>query len=141
MATGGYVIKDASVVIDGTDDISALIRQVVVHREYADVDATGMRSDGASEHKHGLRSDSFTFTAKSTFGAEGLDAVFEALFENESEFTVTVTPHEGVVSESNPGFEGTAILLTYEPISGEVGALATTELNIPCQGRIAKRTT
>lgn len=140
MATGGYVIKDASVTVNGTD-ISELIRQVVVHREYADVDATGMRSDGAMEHLPGLRNDSFTLTAKSSFGAAGLDEVFEDLFENGTEFEIDVTPHSGDVSESNPGFRGTAILLTYEPISGEVGSLATTELNIPCQGRIEKHTT
>lgn len=139
MAASGYVIKDPTIYID-THDVSDLVREVTVHREYADVDATGARSDGAMEHKHGLRNDSFTIVAKSTFGAAGLDSILEDLFENEEEFEVTVNPHALPTTTDNPQYQGTCILLTYEPITGQIGALSTASLNLPCQGRIAKVT-
>lgn len=141
MSTGtGFVIKSGVVQIDGAD-ISDLVRSVTVHREYADVDGTGLGSGGAMEHKAGLRNDSFTLNAKSSYQATtGLDAIFEELFETETEFEVSVQPFAGGVSDTNPAYVGTVLLLTYDPISGEVGALSTTELNMPCQGRIAKQT-
>lgn len=141
MATGGFVILDATVEVDG-NDISELIKSVTVHREYADVDATGMRSGGAMEHLNGLRSDSFTFTAKSSFEAlTGLDAIFEELFENSTEFEVSVKPHEGATTDENPAYVADVLLQQYDPIAGEIGALSTTELTLPCQGRIVKQTT
>lgn len=141
MATGGFVILDATVEVNGAD-ISALVKSVTVHREYADVDATGMRSGGAMEHLNGIRNDSFTLTAKSSFEAlTGLDAIFEDLFENSTEFEVSVKPHEGDTSTDNPAYVADVLLQSYDPIAGEIGALSTTELNLPCQGRIVKHTT
>jgi hypothetical protein len=137
MAASGYVIKDATVFINGSD-VSDLIREVAVNRKYADVDATGMRSDGAMEHKNGLRDDSFALVAKSSFGAAGLDEILEALFEDEDEFEVTVNPHPLPTALDNPQYQGTCLLQEYTPISGAVGALSTTPLTLPCQGRIAK---
>lgn len=137
MASRGTVVKDATVTLNGTD-VSGLIREVHVLRTYADVDATGMRSDGAMEHKAGLRNDSFTLVAKNTFGAGELDETIEALFENEDEFEVTVNPFPLPTSEDNPQYQGTVLLLDYEPFGGQVGALSTTSLTLPCQGRIVK---
>lgn len=136
MATGGYVIKNATVKINNVD-MSEFIKQVTVHKEYADVDATGMRSDGAMEHLPGLRNDSFALVAKTSFAAAALHATIEALFEAGDEFPVEVVPTDNAVSVTNPSFTGNCILLTYEPVAGAIGALATTPLTLPCNGRIA----
>ncbi len=133
----GTVVKDATVYLNGTD-VSKLIKEVHVLRSYADVDATGMRSDGAMEHLAGLRNDSFTLVAKNNFGSGALSDVIEALFEDEEEFEVTVNPFPLPTAEANPQYQGTVLLLDYEPFGGQVGALSTTALTLPCQGRIAK---
>lgn len=140
MAASGFVIKEPTVSING-DDVSDFVREVHVNREYADVDATGGRGDGAMEHKAGLRADSFVIVAKSAYGASELDATLESLFEAETEFEVEVSPFNTTISDSNPNYVGTVLLLTYSPFGGAIGELATTGLTMPCQGRIVRETT
>lgn len=141
MSEIGFVILDGTVIVDGTD-LSDHVREVQVNLVAADVDATGLNGGGGSTHRQGLKNENFMVTFMSDYNPGSVDAVLFPHYDAGTEFTVQVQPFAGAASDTNPRYEGTCILVgTYAPISGQVGALSTTQVTFPVQGRIARYTT
>lgn len=138
-----FVLRNAWVKINGTNDISDHVSEVSVNMTAADVDVTAM---GAGGHQRilGIRDDSFTLTAFSDFAANSLDAIMYPLFTASNNagslFLVEVAANGSTISSTNPKYSGTVILTEYTPISGAVGDASTTSLTLPVNGTITRGT-
>lgn len=133
-----YVIRNAVVQLDGTD-ISQHVSTVTVDMTAADVRVTAMGA-GGEQHLAGIRDDSFTFTAFTSFGASSLHEVVNAKFVAAGTLEVIVFPAGGTAGTANPKFIGYCPLLTYSPTSGGIGDAATTTLTLPVNGTITVAT-
>lgn len=133
-----FVIRNAVVKLDGTD-VSSYVSSVSVDMAAADIDSTAMGA-GGRQHMAGIRDDKFTLTAFSDFGASGLHSIVNAKFVAAGTLSVVVYPSGSTVSSSNPSFTGYCPLLTYSPVSGNVGDAATTTLDLPVSGTITVAT-
>lgn len=135
-----FVLKNAYAEIDG-HDLSDRVRQVAVEMNADDVDSSTM-GDGVHQHLAGLRNDNFQFTFASDFDTGKVDDVLYPLLataDTQPEFTVKVAANSGTASATNPVYStGAAVLLTYQPISGEIGALSEAQVTIPSNERIVR---
>lgn len=133
-----YVLKDASLEIDG-DDVSNRVRGLSVTMTADDVDSSTM-GDGVHQHIGGLRSDNYEVTFAND--PDVLDPVLFPLLASADatpEFTVDAAAFSTGASASNPHYTtGAAILLAYNPISGEIGALSEFQVTIPSNEAIVR---
>src|SRR5262245_13881363 len=133
-----YVLKDATLELDG-HDVSSRVRGLSVTMTADDVDSSTM-GDGVHQHIGGLRSDNYevTFANDPTV----LDPVLYPLLATASttpEFTADASAFAGAASVNNPHYTtGAAILLAYNPISGEIGALSEFQVTIPSNEAIVR---
>lgn len=125
------VLRDCVITVNGVD-FSDHISQVEVQLKKASVDTTNF-SGGGKEQVAGLKDDEFTISFQQDFAAAEVDATLYPLYNNETEFIVTVKPTSAAVSASNPLYSGTCILLEYSPLAGKVGDLSDTKVKFPSQ--------
>lgn len=125
------VLRDCFIEVDGVD-FSDHAGSVTISLKKDDIDSTNFSGSGR-ERTHGLKDESFTIKFHQDFDAASVDATLFPLYDNEEEFVVTVRPHAGSVSATNPSYTATCILLEYQPLAGDVGALSTTDVTFPAQ--------
>jgi hypothetical protein len=121
------VLRDVTVTVDGTD-LSDHFSAITVEDGAADVDGTAFGSVYTQTLK-GMRTAQITGTLQQDFDAGSVDAVHSVLNDQDLPFKVIVKPTSGAVSATNPAFvlpEGQ--LLGYNPLSGSVGDLSTTDI-------------
>lgn len=133
-----FVLRNAAVRIAGTD-FSDHVSEVAVQLTAADVDTTAMGA-GGHERLAGIRDDGFELTMFSDFAATSVDAVLHAQMAGSSLFLVEVWAAGTVTAATNPKYSGTAILLEYQPINGQVGAASMTQVQLPVNGTISRAT-
>lgn len=134
-----FVLRNCVIGLDGTD-VSTLIKEVSVEMSADEIEVTAM---GAGGHQRlaGIRDDKFTFTAFSNFASNSLHSIINAKFVAAGTIEVKVTPNTSTVGTTNPLFIGYCPLLTYNPVSGNVGDAAMTPLSMPVSGTITVSTT
>ena len=125
------VLRNCVITVNGID-FSDHVSSVEVSLKKASIDTTNF-SGGGKEQVAGLKDDEFTINFQQDFAAAEVDATLYPLYNNETEFVVTVKPVAGAVSVSNPLYSGTCILLEYQPLSGKVGELSDTKVKFPSQ--------
>lgn len=125
------VLRDCFISVDGVD-FSDHVSSVEIQLSKDEIDTTNFGGSGR-ERAHGLKDDSFTLNFQQDFAAASVDATLYPLYDNETEFQVIVRPTAGVVGPTNPEYEGTCILLEYQPLAGDVGALSETSVTFPSQ--------
>lgn len=125
------VLKDCVITINGVD-FSDHTANVEIQLKKNALDTTNF-SGGGKEQQAGLREDAFVIELQQDFNAAEVDTTMYPLYNDETEFTVTVKPHAAAVSATNPLYSGTCILLEYMPLSGKVGDLSTTKITFPSQ--------
>ena len=133
-----YVLKDATLDLDGSD-VSNRVRGLTVSMAADDIDSSTM-GDGVHQHLGGLRQDQYAVTFAND--PDVLDPVLYPLLataDSTPEFAVDASAFAGAASVSNPHYTtGAAILLTYEPIAGEIGALSEFQVTIPSNEAIVR---
>lgn len=137
-----YVIKDAVLTVDGVD-LSDHCTSVEVQTTAEDIDATTMVAAGAAlgtVRRQGKRDDMFSVTFLSDFAASEVDATLWPLMNTGSVFVVTAKSSTDATSATNPLFSGSCIITSYSPIAGNVGELATTDVDFPVTGVITRAT-
>lgn len=133
------ILTNCFIDVNGTD-FSDHASSVEISASKDDIDTTSFDGSGR-ERKAGLQDNSFTINFQQDFAAGEVDAVLWPLWNNETEFTVTVRPTSAAVSSTNPSYSGTCILLEYSPLNGAVGELSETEVTFPVQrGTFARAT-
>lgn len=128
---GKLVLRDCVITVNGVD-FSDHVSSVEVSMKKKSIDTTNF-SGGGSEAVAGLKEDEFTVTFQQDFAANEVDATLFPLYDDETEFTVTVKPSNSAVSATNPEYSATCILLEYQPLSGKVGELSDTKVKFPTQ--------
>jgi len=100
----------------------------------ASVEANTMCGPG---NQHGLETCSFTINFAQSFDTGLVNDTFEPHWVGETAFTVTVRPVEAEpVSATNPEYTGSVKLFEYTPLTGSVGDLVETSINLPVEGLI-----
>lgn len=128
---GKFILKNCVTTINGID-FSDHVASVTVDLKKASVETTNF-SGGGKEQMAGLKSDEFTVDLQQDFAAAEVDATLWPLYNNETEFVVTVKPTASAVSATNPLYSGTCILLEYTPLAGKPGELSNTKVKFPTQ--------
>jgi hypothetical protein len=120
------VLTNAQVLVNSVD-ISNHVSSVDISSSRDEVDVTSM-GDTSKEIVLGLGDVTFTITVFNDYAAGNMDSQMFALNSTNTPFVVEVRPVNGARSTSNPGYTITALMPTYKPISGSVGAAVTTDL-------------
>lgn len=126
-----FVLLNCQIEVNSVD-FSDHVSSVEVSLEKEGVDTTNF-SGGGKEQVQGLSSDSFSINFQQDFAAAEVNATLWPLYVAGTEFTVKVRATSAAVSATNPSFEGTCILLQYQPIVGKPGELSETKVTFPTQ--------
>lgn len=130
-----YIIDDPVVLIDG-DDFSNYFSSVEIEAEFEEVEVTGFGSD-FNEILVGLGDATITLEAFQNHATNGLDQNMWPIFVNKSTVEVSVRPTSAAVSSQNPEYSlPSAVLTTYNPISGAKGEASSTTLTFRNAGQL-----
>lgn len=123
-----FVIKNPVVKINSVD-LSDHCSKVTIETSFKDVDVT---SFGAtySQIIQGMGDAKMTFSFFQDYAAGSVDATLWPLSQSGSTFPVSVFPSTGTVSVTNPRFDMTGVLLTYNPLDGAVGDASATDVTV-----------
>lgn len=118
------VYTDALVVINSVD-LSDHVKSVTLNYESEVLDDTVMGTSGTRSAICGLKNWSLEVNFLQDYAAGEVDATLFGLVGAVA-FPIRVRPSKtNAISTSNPEYQGDAILASYPPITGEVGALGT----------------
>ncbi len=116
-----FVFKDAVLVVNSVD-LTAFTQTVTLNHSAELQDASVMGID-TRINLAGLKDWSIDVTFTQDFAAAAVDATLFSLVGAVA-FPVTLKPTSAAISVTNPEFQGTAVLGTYNPFGGTVGDLA-----------------
>jgi hypothetical protein len=132
MAT--FVLTDARVELNAVN-LSSLVRKVTLTPS---VDAQESTAMGATYRARlgGLKDWKVEVEFNQDFAAAQVDATLFPLLG--TVFSVKVRPTTGVISATNPEYQGNGLLTEYTPIDGSVGDLATATASIEGAGVLTR---
>lgn len=119
-----YVVKTAVVTVNSVD-ISDHCSEATIETTRDEVEVTGFGS-AYKEFLAGLADATITLQVFQDYAAGETHATLFSLATSDTPFLVTVKPTNGAISTTNPNFEMTALIYTYNPHAGAVGQAATT---------------
>jgi hypothetical protein len=131
------VLKDAFVSINSVN-LSSYVTDVTLNYEAEIKDITAMGATSKAKIA-GLKNASIDITFNQDFGASAVDATLFSLVGG-SAVTVEVRPTSGSRSATNPGFTGSGIVVSYTPVAGRVGDVASTKVKIEITGDLTRAT-
>jgi hypothetical protein len=126
-----FVLKDASVNINGTD-LSQYCSSVTVEANADEVEFTGFGTSGYREFGQGLKDATISVTAFQTFGTavgDTFDTVVQPLHASGGTFDVVVKPTSSAASPTNPSYTMRSRVYNYQPIAGGVGDASTIDVS------------
>lgn len=132
-----HVVKTPQIEVNGKD-LSAFLTDVSLTYEADEIEST---SSGTTVNDKtfiaGLRSWKVDATLQQDYDALSVDATLFSLVGADP-FTIKVRPTSAVKGATNPSFEGSAILLSYPPVSGAVGELAKVSVSFRGTGALTR---
>lgn len=129
MAT--LVFKNAFLTLGGTA-VHTYVESIEFQTEVEALDDTTM-GDTTRSSKPGMYSQSLSVTFKQDFASSALDSIINALLG--TSFAFELRAENATVTTSNPKWTGNAMIKGYSPISGSVGTLAPTKIDlVPSKG-------
>lgn len=134
-----FVLKNPQITVNSVD-LSDHISSVEVMLSKEEVDTTSFGSLGKKERVAGLEDASFTLNFQQDFATAEVDATLYPLWANETIFPVVVKPSTAAVSATNPSYSGSCVILEYAPLSGAVGDLSETDVELLSNNGIARAT-
>jgi hypothetical protein len=120
------VLVNAMVLVNA-NDLSNHVQSVDIEGVRTEVDVTSM-GDTNSEIVLGLGDVTVTVVVFNDYAAASLDSILFPLWQTNTPFPIEIRPVNAARSTSNPAYTMTALLPTYAPINGAVGAAVTTSL-------------
>lgn len=121
MAT--LIYTDAYTLINAVN-LSPWCRSLTLNYEAEMLDDTAMGTSGTRSNRPGLKNWSADIEFLQDFAAGAVDATLFPLIGAVA-FPVEFRPTSAAVGATNPKYTGNAVLETYPPMTGEVGALGT----------------
>jgi hypothetical protein len=124
-----FVLKNASVVINAVD-LSDHCSKVTIETSFDSVDVT---SFGATYKSivQGMGDATMTFTFFQDYAAGSVDATLWPLSQSGNTFLCSVKPVNTTTSTTNPRYDMTGVLLSYNPLDGGVGDASSTDVSVP----------
>ena len=116
-----FVFKDAVLVVNSVD-LTLFSNSITLNYSAELQDASCFGVD-TRINLAGLKDWSIDVTFKQDFAAAAVDATLFPLVGAVA-FPITLKPTSAAISATNPEFQGTAVLGTYNPFGGSVGDLA-----------------
>lgn len=105
-------------------NLSGFTRSLTLNYEAEMLDDTVMGTTGTRSNRPGLKNWSIEAEFLQDYAAGAVDATLFPLV-GAAAFAIEIRPTSAAVSATNPKYTGNAVLETYPPLSGEVGALGT----------------
>jgi hypothetical protein len=137
MAT--MVFTDAMISINSVD-LSNMVKSVRIDYEAEMLDDTVMGTSGTRSNKPGLKNWTLNVEFLQDYATGSIDATLFGLV-GAAAFPILVRPVKGTaVGTSNPNYTGNAVLESYPPITGEVGALGTASATFRCASNLVRAT-
>lgn len=144
MAT--QVLYDASLTVEnaaGTArDLSARVRSITIDQSMAMQDDTAM-GDTFTSSAVGLMTWSVTVEFLQDYIADAnnaVDVTLSGLLAIGKTTELVIKPASGSVSATNPSWTGTAVLESYNPVSGSVGDEAMASATFSSAGALVRAT-
>ena len=134
--TGKLVLKDASIVFNGTE-IQSYVAAVTINSSAAEVPTTAFGSS-AITRVSGLIDNSVTFSIHNSYNT--IDGIFFPLVGSTAVTCVVKPNGTAAASTSNPSFTFQVLVTEWTPVNGAVGELATADVTFPISGAITKST-
>ena len=133
-----FVLSNAKVTINAVD-LSDHVRSLTINYEAEVVDDTNM-GDTARNKLPGLLNWTVDIEFAQDYASSKVDATLFSLV-GAAAFAISIVPVNTTVSATNPNFNGNALLASYPPLTGSVGALATAPIRLEGTGVLSRTTT
>jgi hypothetical protein len=115
-------MTDAYLLVNSVN-LSGWCRSLTLNYEAEMLDDTTMGTTGTRSNRPGLKNWSIDAEFLQDYDAGAVDATLFSLI-GAAAFPIELRPTSAAVSATNPSYTGNAVLETYPPMSGEVGALS-----------------
>lgn len=119
-------------------DMSQYVAGVELSIEANELDTTDFASSGWKEVIGGLKSGNVRVRFNQDFASTTVDDRLFALFGTVTAFLVR--PTSASVGATNPNYTFSALINNYQPVTGNVGDLATMDLTWPISGAVTRAT-
>ncbi len=129
-----FVLTDVKTTINGVD-FSDHLAAVTWDVSADEVETTAFGGSGFRTRVAGLKDGSVTLAFHNDFGTTGSAAVDSTIWTAFGSLaTVVSVPTSGTVTASNPSYTGVFLVSQVNPLSGNVGDLATRDVTWPSAG-------
>lgn len=130
------VLTNPAITVGGVD-LSSSITSVTIDTKYDIVETTTFGST-AKTRVAGLADNSISLEFLQDFAAASVEATIFPLLGTAT--TITVKPVASTTTSTNPSYTVSAVVSEWQPLKGNVGALATASVTWPVSGAITKAT-
>jgi len=130
------VLTNPSITIGGVD-LSNSISSVTLDTKYDIVETTAF-GDTAKKRVAGLADNSISIEFFQDFGSSSVEATIFPLLGTAT--SIVVKPVATTATTTNPTYTVSALVSEWQPLKGQIGALATASVTWPVSGAIAKAT-
>ena len=121
-------------------DITSYVASVTLNLSKAEVATTSFGSSGAVTRISGLADNSITLELHQDYPT--IEKLFYDAWNNGTAVPVTVKPNgTAAASSTNPQYAFNVLPLTWTPVAGAVGDLATASVTYPIDGAVTKTST
>jgi hypothetical protein len=118
-------------------DITSYVASVTLNLSKAEVATTSFGSSGAVTRIAGLQDNSVTLDLHQDYPT--IEKLFYDAWASGTAVPMTVKPNgTGSATSSNPQYAFQVLPLTWQPIQGAIGDLATASVTYPVDGAITK---
>jgi hypothetical protein len=132
-----FVLTDARFEIGGTD-LSDHVESITLNYE-SDTPETTAMGDGTHIFAGGLKNWSVDISFRQDLAASEVDATFFPLVGTTAAIKIRNSATNSV-SATNPSYEGTALVASYQPIGNAVGETANAPVKLMCAGTLSRAT-
>lgn len=115
-----FINQDIVVSVNGKD-LSDHAFNVDLPAEREQIDVSGFNSTGAKSFLPGSTDETVTVQFLQDFASTSVHQTLYPLYQNSSTFPLIIKPTSATVSATNPAFQGTAALFSYNGLSGNLG--------------------
>lgn len=132
-----HVVRTPQIEVNGVD-LSAHLTDVNLTYETDEIESTSSGTTGTDKaFMGGFRSWKVDVTLQQNYDAGAVDATLFSLVGADP-FTIKVRPTSAAKGATNPSYEGSAILLSYTPMSGAVGEMAKVSVSFRGTGALTR---
>jgi hypothetical protein len=118
-------------------DITSYVASVTLNLSKAEVATTSFGSSGAVTRIAGLADNSITLELMQDYPT--IEKLFYDAWANGTAVAMTVKPNgTAAASSTNPSYAFNVLPLTWTPVAGAVGDLATASVTYPIDGAVTK---